>query len=251
LWPDQPYAPARGSFERPVLPPLVDPDTAPTLTVAVNCEWLPFIRGALMQLLLQATWTVSDPAELTLTQARVFSLIDLFQECGSSVVPFACPYDFTAGTGGWSLFPNSSGYVPSTRGVNVPFAGWQSTHEDYASGLGYCSAGIAINKTFTATNLRRVALKYTLAKGSFNGVGSENGGILLRSAGSIVGSQLVDMVTLPDTSDGLLVWEGDVTADEVILFGNCADNQPCSGSSDGLMYFFAAEIQGTGSFDGC
>jgi len=77
MWPDEPYALGRGSFLRPVPPPLGEVDASPTKTVAVACEWLPYIRGSLMQLLLQASWDTNDPAQLLLAQERAFQLIDL------------------------------------------------------------------------------------------------------------------------------------------------------------------------------
>lgn len=56
-----------------------------------------------MQLLLQSTWKTDDPATLLLAQNRVSNLIDLFQECGESVLPIACPYPFFGGDeGGWT-----------------------------------------------------------------------------------------------------------------------------------------------------
>lgn len=101
MWPDQEYAPSRGSFTTPVLPPSTDPRDSPTKTVEVNCQWLPYIRGALMQLVLQATWIPTDVG-FTDIQMRAMTLIDLFKECDTSVLPIACPYPFFGGdTGGW------------------------------------------------------------------------------------------------------------------------------------------------------
>jgi hypothetical protein len=83
-----------GSFQQPVNPPAVDADAPQLVYVGLNCDWLPYITGALTQLLLQSTWIVSDPAQLQLVQDRVFNLIALFnckelptleQLCGSTV----------------------------------------------------------------------------------------------------------------------------------------------------------------------
>jgi len=93
MFPDEPFAEGRGSFLRPVPMPTVDPGAAPTQSVEVSCQWLPYIRGALMQLLLQASW-VEGSGDLDQTQGRVFNLIDLFTECSSSEPPFSCLADF-------------------------------------------------------------------------------------------------------------------------------------------------------------
>lgn len=78
VYPDSPYAIPIGSFRRPVVPPNVDANAGPLVYVGLNCEWFPYIIGALKQLLLQKTWAVSSPADLNLIQMRVFSLIELF-----------------------------------------------------------------------------------------------------------------------------------------------------------------------------
>lgn len=122
MWPDADYAPSRGSFLRPVPPPSQEPGASPTKTVEVNCQWLPYIRGALMQLLLQATW-VSTDADLSLTQGRVWNLIDLFAECDSAFLPIACPYPFEGGDqGGWVV-----GHRTDSNGCSGDAAQWTGT----------------------------------------------------------------------------------------------------------------------------
>lgn len=108
MWPDSSFAPPRGSFQTPVLQPSSKPTDEPTKTISINCQWLPYIRGALMQLVLQATWVPTD-AGVTDVQMRAMTLISMFTECGESVLPIACPYDFfSAGSElGWSPFPGS------------------------------------------------------------------------------------------------------------------------------------------------
>lgn len=100
MFTDARYAPSVGSFRRPV--PLItdEPDATPTVSVSIACSWLPYIRGSLQQLLLEATWATDDPAALLIQQQRVFKLIDLFQECSTTVLPFACPFDFSTGGNG-------------------------------------------------------------------------------------------------------------------------------------------------------
>lgn len=73
-----PFAVPVGSFQIPVEPPTVDADAAPLVYVGLNCEWMPYITGALTQLLLQSTWEVDTPEALQLVQDRVFNLINLF-----------------------------------------------------------------------------------------------------------------------------------------------------------------------------
>lgn len=90
------------SFPRPIPLPLVDPDSAPTISVAVSCAWLPYIRGALSQLVQQYTWPQDVPSEVLLAQQRAMTLIAMFEECGGGL-PVACPYDFTTGDQhGWN-----------------------------------------------------------------------------------------------------------------------------------------------------
>lgn len=126
MFPDEEFAPSVGSFPSPVAPPTVDPDASPGKTVTIACQWLPFVRGALQQLLLQATWD-TDAAGLALVQGRVFNLIDLFQECSSNEYPFACPADFTYAQGlpDWSALTQ----------CGIPFANWIPTLGwDYVDG---------------------------------------------------------------------------------------------------------------------
>jgi len=78
MFPNSPYAHPVSSFERPVPLVLVDPDTNPLVCVSFNSSYLPYIIGALKQLLLQSTWDTNDPSQIDLQQMRVFDLIYLF-----------------------------------------------------------------------------------------------------------------------------------------------------------------------------
>jgi len=142
VWPDQPYAEDRGSFRRPVPVVPFDPDSTPTKTVVVNCQWLPYIRGALQQLLLQATWATDDPAILQRTQDRVFNLIDLFSECDASDLPFACPYDFSTSDGGWVVETNWVGSTPVFFGQYSAGIGWVETDQIRPGGAHYFGCDI-------------------------------------------------------------------------------------------------------------
>jgi len=75
---DSPFARPQSSYERPAPLVLVDPDTDADYTVRFRAEWLPYIIGALSQLLLQTTWSTDDPDALNLVQARAQLLIDMF-----------------------------------------------------------------------------------------------------------------------------------------------------------------------------
>lgn len=64
-----------GSFGTPVPIPLSKADEGELVYIGVNCEWLPYIAGALTQLQLQSTWQYSTDAELLDIQNRVNTLI--------------------------------------------------------------------------------------------------------------------------------------------------------------------------------
>src|ERR1700730_12663611 len=131
MWPDTGFAPPRGSFERPVDIPVHGPLVTPTLNVTVACEWTPYIRGALQQLLLQE-WA--------------FQLIDQFPECGGTPPPFSCPFDFqtlTGGADGYVHVPQAP-FVPDI-GIYTPLLGWVSNASQAA---GNEQQGVDIHKVF-------------------------------------------------------------------------------------------------------
>lgn len=73
------------SFEQPVSSPNVEPTDTPLVSVCFNVLWLPYILGALNQLVLQSTWADEDYA---LAMRRGASLVQLFstaidQACGA------------------------------------------------------------------------------------------------------------------------------------------------------------------------
>lgn len=86
MFPPSPYAGSVGSFQNPVNRPSAGPLEAPFVSVQINCEWIPFIVGALKQLLLQATWRYDTVDELQRVQGQAFDLIALFNTalCGQS-----------------------------------------------------------------------------------------------------------------------------------------------------------------------
>jgi len=110
MFPNSPFAHAVGSFRTPVQPPDSEPDSGPLSSISINCDWLPFIRGALTQLLLQSTWK-TDIVSLETTQKRAWRLINMFAEmdcemCDCIVYIAGFPNKFVPdGHGGGTFVP--------------------------------------------------------------------------------------------------------------------------------------------------
>jgi hypothetical protein len=90
-----PFAVPVGSFQAPVPLPQTDPTQGQLFYVGINCEWMPYVAGALSQLQLQTTWATTDPTALADVQNRAAMLIALFncailptieQLCGSDIL---------------------------------------------------------------------------------------------------------------------------------------------------------------------
>lgn len=75
MYPPSPYAVPYGSFPIPVSPPGIGPFDGELKYIPINCAWLPYIAGALTQLLLQSTWRVNSDDELFRVQGQAFDLI--------------------------------------------------------------------------------------------------------------------------------------------------------------------------------
>lgn len=217
MWPDAEFAGPRGSFLRPVPLPLQDPGALPVQTIQVNCNWLPVIRGALMQLLLQATWQYTDPADLQRVQDRVFLLISYFSECTGSALAFACPYDFEASQGPWFPPTKDDRFDPQTFGTYVGGSGWQRTVFRLSTDPDTERAWTNLGYLFTATTINRVEVVYDLVKGTFDTGGLDNTSIELYNGGSLVDSHAITSSTDPDGHNKTLVWEGSVTADGIFI----------------------------------
>jgi len=165
VYPPSPYAKPIGSFQTPVLPPTSAPADSPTKSFSINCQWLPYVRGALKQLLLQSTWNL-EGTELSLgeIQGAVFDLIDIFKECDESTIPFFCSGDFRSSSspfGTWVLTD-----LPPTIGTWVSMAGYQTT----VSTLGTSTYnGVTLDVTFdTPLNGAVFEILYDLSKGEVN-----------------------------------------------------------------------------------
>jgi len=159
--PDSPFNHPIGSFQRPVPPPTVDPDASPTCTVSISQQWIPFIIGALWQLVQPTTWRAPDDATLLLTQQRAMSLITLFN-CGSGLLPFFCP-----GDAGLSASPYATWAVDSGCGVWTPFQGYNA--EDCGPFGSHDFRQAAVTITFpNPVTLTSVSLRFDLIPGNFS-----------------------------------------------------------------------------------
>lgn len=250
MYPDQQYAPAVGSFQRQVLPPTFDPDASPTKTISINCQWLPYIRGALLQLVLQATWDAATPADLLLVQERAMTLIAMFEECATSALPFACPYDWSGlSQEGWFLDPvfGSIGYAPSAIGVFTGFnLGW---HESTADDTHNTIQGAFIDLTVDPTaQLTLVEFEYRLVKGTFPHHDFTSGIWLLDGSGGVIDSATVAAHTLPDTMRATYLFANPSgwTGVHTVRMGIMCDEVPSGTGATGACQLFTAQVRGSG-----
>jgi len=233
-----------GSFRTPVPLPDKDPDASPTRTFTLNCEWLPYIRGALLQLILQYTWPQDDPAAVYLAQQRAMTLISMFDECATADLPFACPYTFESGQEGWFVIENDA-FTSPLFGFYVAAEGFQNAVEvknDDDSVWGY----LYIDKVFSAENeLTKVDVTYDLSKGTFTT--DVTGVILLIHAGTTVASLTWSSQTLPDVTGGHKVWTGDVTGIDEIQVLFCANAYPAMSGYPGTVFIHSIDVEGKGT----
>lgn len=141
MYPPSPYAKPRGSFLHPVDPPIEqDAGACPLLTVSFNREWLPYILGALDQLVLQTTWKGTQD-EVTSAQQRALYLKTLFgnaqldPSCVATANPYTeCEDDMCClrwnngvleqfSCGAWSAVPGLQSNFPAQPGAGTPQAG--------------------------------------------------------------------------------------------------------------------------------
>lgn len=95
MYPDSEFAHSIGSFQVPVPLPSAGPDVEPFETICIASEWLPYLRGAAKQLLLQSTWDTTDPGMIVVAQEWAFSLIGMLQD--GSCAPIIPIWDFGFG----------------------------------------------------------------------------------------------------------------------------------------------------------
>lgn len=134
MFPNQEWAEPTPSFKGKVPIPVSDPNAAPLHTVSINCAWLPYIRGALAQLVLQTTWDAVEPA-LTKTQMQAMTLISMFDECVGETPVFACNYNLGDLGDGTRWFPHAYFALSTPPFANyVPTQGWGFVDGNFTSG---------------------------------------------------------------------------------------------------------------------
>jgi len=229
-----PYRKSVTPYLRPITPPDVDPDFNP-VSVAVSCEWLSYIVGALSILTEQATWDTTDPDEMLLAIQRATNLIDIFaaagadSACASIFVAFDCTFDFESGAHGWIVDPCCH------DGELIAELGWHGTFQDSESRevvfIRYDFSPPAVITHFDAS--------YTTG---FGGMGPNEG--LNIEADNGAGRALLTHVAIhPET--GTASWDGYM--DNVsTLWIDCN-----SGEIVANTYVFAANIQGAWPTDPC
>ncbi len=74
------------SFMFPVVPPDADPDAEPLHTATFSAAWLPFLMGAMDQLLLYASWDADNDAKL-LASMRAATLKEIIATDALRTVP--------------------------------------------------------------------------------------------------------------------------------------------------------------------
>lgn len=199
---------ALSPFRFPVPLPIQDPDAAPTTTITISCSWLPYIRGALLALLMQYTWPQGDDAAVYLAQQRANTLIAMFTECAAPLFPVSCFYDYTISTAGWAL-------DPSSFGVYTPAVGWQGTFVDGHS-QSAIRIGIAVNSTDIITDMSMTVAASAAGSGANDSAifyYRDGGGVL-----NVLQSQHVDAGT------NVYVWSGSITGNvEVLVSVNSGD----------------------------
>jgi len=249
VYPPSPYAKPRGSFETPVSPPGNSPTDDPKLTLSINCEWLPFIRGALKQLLLESTWNLAG-SELSLGQVQgaVFDLIDLFVECEHGEIPFTCEGDFRFDEQPFGVWTFGT---PAYHGVYVPGAGYQSNCGVGGDGNSYC--GIVITcQLDAAVNIDNIQILYDYSPGSFIGT-LTNLGVFDETNSVMVGTPLTSATIEP--GNGQLYNSGAFGApsSKFSIFLYTCSEIGAGGSCgiDGLAYILGVILNGHGSTDPC
>jgi hypothetical protein len=129
VYPPGEYPTPLPCFPFPVAPPAHQPGDSPTFQVCINVDWLPYIAGALKQLLLESTWVTMSSSDLLNVQGQVFDLIAMFgkvrEGCGIIVPDILClSGTFADLSYGYSDF--GGGVCTSTY---VPGTGWESCYD--------------------------------------------------------------------------------------------------------------------------
>ena len=78
MWNPTPGWQPASSFQQPVVPPDAEPDDTPAVSVCFAQAWLPYVIGALMQLIQPTTWDTTDPTVLQTALERATALQEMF-----------------------------------------------------------------------------------------------------------------------------------------------------------------------------
>lgn len=250
MWPDEPFAEGRGSFLRPVPMPQFDPNVEPLVTVSFSCEWLPYVRGALMQLLLQATWQ-EGTGDLTQTQQRVFDLIDLMGDCDSGLTPFNCFADFLSGPGGFGTITDSWPFGGAI-GEYVSLAGWQGTVGGAPPTSVVVYDGVTLDVVLDApAKITDVIIGYDMRVGSSD-VNSRLAIIAYDVDNAAIIGTALTFAEL-STGDGQTYHSGGSTplTSHFAILVACANGTSAPPSDAGLMYVTSLRLAGYTGGDPC
>ena len=227
MYPPSPFAVPIGSFNQPVALPTTDPNQGPLFYIGINCEWMPYVAGALSQLLLQTTWDTSDVDALQLVQNRAQLLISLFncstapnaeQLCGllgsGGEDCMGCCLRFQDGVlqqlecGVWTAVPGQGigGVFPPTQpgaGTEVPGAGECKTyHASVPSGKQWLLPTLVNSGDVLTPSNPQGATTDIGGPGRWN---CPDGGYF--QLGSNQGNQITDPDTpAPDLFYGSMIW---------------------------------------------
>jgi len=205
LWPDSVFAAPKPSFGAPVPAPIADPLTGGGNSYHIACDWLPVVRGALLQLVLQTTWQ-TDVIPLDITQSRAMSLIASLTECSGSATPFACPYDFAQGSSGLPWVDALRGDLGAPHTSFVASVGFNTVSSFEPSGGQYwmCSTIEVDFADDVPLDLVQVAFTGVTKGSNFAGLLHANPtGIILFHGSSVIDSLLVPADSVPDGDSSL------------------------------------------------
>jgi hypothetical protein len=208
LWRDSVFAVPKPSFGAPVPAPIADPLTGGGNNYHIACDWLPVVRGALLQLVLQATWQ-TDVIPLDITQGRAMSLIASLTECEGAEVPFACPYDFTTSPDGLPWADHTRGDLTEPHSHFVASVGFNSVSSFEPGGGQYwqCVTIALPLPDATAIDLVQVALTGVTPGSNYSGLLHANpSGIFLFDGLSVIASNTRPSDENPP-GDSTFVWD--------------------------------------------
>lgn len=231
-------------FRNPVPVPTVDPDASPTQSIAINCQWLAYIRGALLALTEQYTWVQDDPAAWNLAQARAMTLISMLTECSSPDIPFSCFYDFTLSDNGYYGFPISNiGYSPSPQGVYTSGVAWQQTISSIPGDS--LNAVYILRDVDPTAVLTQISFDYKLVKGPIQGDTWISGVQLFDASYNLLVDLAHPYQTFNDATRATYAVSGSWTGISKVLLAMTCDAG--NGIVGGQAEIYTAHIYGTGT----